>query len=145
MDYDVLLVSKYLPIRAGERQVLETRGKIPADKIYEADSKDQALKTLEAVINSGGTVGVVVTDLRFGRDENVGVQLLKAIKTKYASVPVIITSGEDSPSGKIEDPEEDPAVVADAVLSQGAFAYYHKSRPIQDLVDEVATALGRRT
>ncbi len=141
MDYDVLIASRYPFVREGERAVLESRGKIASSRICAVDSPANALRTLDDAINTGGTIGVVVTDLHFGNDKNAGIQLLEAIKAKYASTAVIVTSGEDLHSGMIQDPEEDPAVTAATMHNKGAFAYHHKSWPLQNLVDKVNAAL----
>ena len=139
MDYHVLLVSGYPAILIGERKVLEDLGGMPSDRIIEAQTLEEAIQQIEA---NGSTIGVIVTELRLKSSGSAaatavanpgGLELLKYVTEKVPMISVIVTSSGD------------PDYYGHVIKQRGAYDFFYKGGPIQELVDKVNGALSKRS
>ena len=136
MDYDVLIASNYEQFRAQDRKALETLSGIQSGRIREAASKDEVVRTIDEVIASGGTIGVIATELHLDRAAT-GAPSNGLVILEYAKrfgIPVIIRASED------------PNIFGKYLVKKGAF-YVQKKVGIEmdsELAETVKTAISQR-
>ena len=131
MDYDVLLVTGNPGMRQDERRAMEVYAGLPAERIYAASTLEEAIEVMKRTVSTGGRIGVIATDLSLG-GISIGTKLLDYVRASGVQIPVIIKSVNLA------------SVYEADMIRRGAFAYYQKDKPLQDLVNKVQEALARK-
>lgn len=140
MEYDVLVVSSHPELRKSIKTVLEVVGNFAPDRVGEAKSEREAVKTIDDLLAAGGRVGVVIEDMGIRDNGKACAELLFHTKANHPQIPIIVTSIYPS-TQRVGN--EMGLTIAGAALRLGAFAYVPKDRPIEELIGWVRCALQR--
>jgi DNA-binding NarL/FixJ family response regulator len=117
----ILIVDDHALVRRGMHHVVKEA--FPDAEVFEAESSAAALDLLR----SGNKVDLALVDVRM--PELDGLELLRAVKTEWADVPVIMLSTYDNP----------PYVKR--ALADGASGYLLKDATPEDLSQAINVAL----
>ncbi len=134
MNYDVLVVSTHDGFRESTRMVLGSFGDFPQDKICEARSGEEAVRTIDDTVANGGGIGVILADYELPREEEC-LALLMYVTIRHPSIPVVVTSVLASSHEEL----------AAKLMQLGAYAHFQKDAPIEVLMGLVRSALAKHT
>lgn len=100
MSYDVFIASDSEYAISGERKTLETELGIMPDRIGSALTLPAAYRSMDAVINQGGSIGVIVADLHM---KGFGMSGIEEMMQRYGIPVVVMATLDDGASQRTID------------------------------------------
>lgn len=134
-EFRVVLVDDHPVVRAGLRAMLTQpsfTGGVGVSVVAEADSGEEALRTVQALTSAGEPLDVVLMDLQLGSGID-GVETTRRLKQSRPQLAVMILTTYDTEADIL------------AAVEAGASGYMLKDAPAEQIHRAVADAAAGRT
>lgn len=134
-EFRVVLVDDHPVVRAGLRAMLTQpsfTGGVGVSVVAEADSGEEALRTVQALTSAGEPLDVVLMDLQLGSGID-GVETTRRLKQSQPQLAVMILTTYDTEADIL------------AAVEAGASGYMLKDAPAEQIHRAVADAAAGRT